>query len=280
MHWVIQRNFNREAGVVGLVEVLTKLNLPHSFHKVVPLRSGNPAEKCEIRDDEGNWAEAVGGIWPTVTAVNPIIAIGTYSLRHLAKANGWQPGIFDIEAYSFLVQRKYWYAHLLNYDATLWHFSDVPLCLSDFFMRPLTDSKVFAGKIFSWAEYWDWRHRVIELGENDGTSLRSYTWVMVASPKKILREYRCWVIDQRIVTASLYKLGNTVTYSPDVEPAVLAFATARAQEWSPVRAYVMDVALVSTEPQFKIIEINTLNSAGLYAANVPLLVDALESMGY
>ena len=62
---------------------------------------------------------------------------------------------------------------------------------------------------------------------------------------------------------------------------------ARIAEWQPHDAFVIDVAEVPNlhalrhnldEPHWlKVVEINTLNSSGFYACNIPKLVMALET---
>jgi hypothetical protein len=46
--------------------------------------------------------------------------------------------------------------------------------------------------------------------------------------------------------------------------------------WQPQRAFVLDVAETADGP--KIVEINTLNSAGFYAADIQRIVLALEEL--
>lgn len=51
-------------------------------------------------------------------------------------------------------------------------------------------------------------------------------------------------------------------------------------KWQPHDAFVLDVCSVPDDGDgwlgIKVVEINTLNSAGFYAANIPKLVMALE----
>lgn len=61
---------------------------------------------------------------------------------------------------------------------------------------------------------------------------------------------------------------------------MLAFAEKiAAHPWQPERVYVLDVS-VGQDREPHVIEANNLGSAGLYAADVQKLVDAIEQMKF
>jgi hypothetical protein len=116
---------------------------------------------------------------------------------------------------------------------------------------------------------------------NDPLSISVHTLAdptMVCRKKEIWNETRTWIIDQRVVTCSGYKVGTIKRYtSPEqVDQRIVDYANECAQVWSPNRAYVLDVA--DTADGLKIVEINNLNSAGWYKADMQKLVMALEDM--
>lgn len=83
------------------------------------------------------------------------------------------------------------------------------------------------------------------------------------------------------MTASLYKEGGRVKYSPYVDDRVVRFVQSFLGDgkWEPARAYVIDVA--ETKNGLSIIECNNINAAGWYAADVQKLVVAIDGMnGY
>jgi hypothetical protein len=256
MYWVIQENLFHEEGMEEFIRVLERMDLPHSFHKVVPFS---------------------GELIPPVSPPNPVIAIGAYSMLNYARMRSWFPGVFTNGNFDFMIWRHNWKEHCLNVDAKIYPFALVPK-QDLFFMRPTMDSKQFTGAVFEWDEYEDWRSRIVDLKEDTGTTLKPSTSVLVCSPKDILREYRLWIIDKKVVTASLYKIGDRVRYDENVEQEVIDFGRRIVQQWAPDRAFVLDVAL--TYEGYKVVEINCINAAGLYAANVGLLINAFENMGY
>ncbi|PPD55552.1 MAG: hypothetical protein CTY12_00820 [Methylotenera sp.] len=262
MHWVIQDGFFNETGMNDLVDLLARFEIPHTIVKVVPF---------------------VGEIIPDLELDGNVICFGSYSMRHTAKKKNWYPGVFDLED---VCERLYttdnkWTPHFLNNDSYQCRFDEVGLYADHmgydlFFMRPVSDSKVFAGNVFEIGEYWDWRKRVVDLEEDDGTSLRAGTEVMVSRPKNIQSEYRLFVVNDRIVTASQYKINDRVQYSKLVDDDILKFGQQLINEQHLADAYCLDLCRASDS--IKIVEVNTINSAGFYHARVNDLIIAFEDM--
>lgn len=265
VHWILQSNLAFERGTEELLTVLERAGIPHSLHKVVPF---------------------VAEIEPDVSPEGNVIVIGAYSMRHLAKRKGWVPGSFDLADITYADHIAHWGSYMLNSDAIYCAFADVPQHLGDqpVFMRPVVDSKFFAGMVIHREEFLDWHRKVVTLEEDDGSNLRGSTQVLLAAPKEIHQEYRIWIVDGKVITASLYKRGGKPLFHTGVDAHVLSFAADRAKEWNPARAYVLDVAVTQDNADpgsgLYIVETNTINSAGFYAANIPRLVEALEAMTF
>lgn len=256
MHWILQHNYRWDAGTKELIEILKRSNIPHSIHKVIPF---------------------VGEIEPDISPEGKVIVIGAYSLRRVAKRKGWIPGSFDLGDMTFQIHRERWGDEMLNSDALITTFGDVinydlP---HTFFARPVLDSKTFAGTVFDRDEFVEWRSKFMELGaDHQNMDLTPDTEIMISTPKNIVQEYRCWIVDRKVVTASLYKRSGRVIYSDVVDQYVTDYAQRIADSWSPLDCYVLDVAVM--EDGLKVIETNTLNAAGFYAANMSKLVQSLE----
>jgi hypothetical protein len=253
MHWVLQNNLFSEPGWDALVSTLERFGLSHSVHRVVPFVGElQPALELDHRN---------------------VICFGAYSLRHVALREGWSPGVFDLFEQDFERQRAHWGSHLLNADSVVCRFGDVRF-EGVKFIRPTNDSKSFAGRVFDPDEFVAWQRAVQTLTPEDGSTLTSDTEVQVATPVVIHAEYRYWVVDGVIVTRSLYKRGSRVFSSPEVDARIDAYVQARVEEWQPHRAFVIDVC--ETTEGLRIVEINTLNAAGFYAADVQKLALFLQ----
>lgn len=257
MHWILQNNLFNEQAYQTLVDTLERMEIPYTIHKVIPF---------------------VGELVPAPEPESTnVICMGSYSLRHSAVKYDWEPGVFDLEYADFQMQREKWGEHMLNFDSRVVPFKDVDFDDELMFLRPTQDSKVFAGKVFTKEEFYEWKHKVVDLEEDFGNSLTKDTLIQVTPPKVIWAEYRFWVVKEKIVTASLYKRGRQVIYkqvSKHERPDLFDYVNARINEWEPHDAFVIDVC--ETPDGLKIVEINTLNSCGFYDADIPALVDALE----
>lgn len=275
MHWILQENIFNEDGFNRLLETLERFNLPYSTHKVIPF---------------------IGELLPEPQpTMNNVICFGSYSMRHAAKKYGWMPGVFDLEAETFARQMHHWGEHMLNADSQVVRFAEAKL-LRQSFLRPIDDSKHFAGGVYEADEFHDWQHKVVALGEDTGSSLTGDTLIQVSTIKKIYTEYRYWIVDGQVVTASLYKRGQRVIYEPmrtidnhvhryvdlilrtshDGVDDTLSMRPKGYPGYRPARAFVLDVC--ETSEGMRVVEINTMNAAGFYAADMSSLVMALEGM--
>jgi hypothetical protein len=277
MHWVIQDNLYKERGIEEMIETLDRLDIPYSLVKVVPF----------VGDMEPPLEDLTG----------PIICFGSYGMRHHAKRMGWKPGVFDLDAVGYDVQKEIFGDAMLNSDLVICDFKHVPALMpSDpVFIRPVADSKDFAGGIMDRDNIEEWVRMVCVIGEDFGDKLEPTTKVMMSSVKNIVQEARFWIVDGTVVTQSYYKFGNIVRYSNNVDQDLIREAgrlvcnhpmTIRRDINGKTlpnpldrlpQAYVLDLARLENG-DIKIVELNTINAAGLYDADVNKLVGAIESL--
>ncbi|MGB1217094.1 MAG: ATP-grasp domain-containing protein, partial [Saprospiraceae bacterium] len=85
---------------------------------------------------------------------------------------------------------------------------------------------------------------------------------------------RCWIVNQKVITASTYRIGYYVNYIEYLDEDGLAFANKMAERFQPADAFVLDIGF--TDEGWKIIEVNCINSAGFYASDLQKLLMALE----
>ncbi|MBZ4399463.1 ATP-grasp domain-containing protein [Myxococcus sp. AS-1-15] len=255
MHWVVQDNLFNERGFHELLRVLERGGIPHTLVKVIPFD---------------------GGVEPTVDVDGHVMVMGSLSLARYARRRGWTPGAFINERFDFRVWREHLGEFLLNGDARVCRFAEVPRQECAFFIRPCLDDKAFSGMVARWEDFEPWREQVLRVG--DTPQLTAETWVAVSEPRRIQSEYRMVVVDGRVVTGTRYKLGDRVFSSSEVEPDVWTFAQRMAARWGPDRAYALDIFVHEHRPHVG--EINTLNAAGFYAYDVGKMVDAIESMPF
>lgn len=261
MHWLLQENNFNEPGWAMLKNILEKTETPHSIHKVVPF---------------------VGEIIPDLNVDGHVICMGSYSLRHVAKKKGWTPGVWDLEPHTYAHCCVNWHEDMLNYDATMTTIAEMVSLIrpdEEYFARPNGDNKYFSGGVKSTQELIDIYTNVANLKEDEiYYGINMATDVIISPVKEIYSEIRNWIIDGRIITSSIYKMGRKVVYSDEVDEDTLAYVRKMVDIWQPERGFVIDVA--KTSQGFKIVEINTLNAAGFYAADTYKLFEAIEGMKF
>jgi hypothetical protein len=257
MHWIVQSNAFNAFQLQEYTDALERLGITYTLHKVVPF-SGELIPPAEPTQEH-------------------VMCWGAYSMRHTAKAMGWTPGSFDLFDQNFNVQLEHWGTRLLNHDSVVQPFKDTVL-IEPRFVRPIDDSKYFTGAVFEPEEFNEWRHKIVKLKEDYGNLLTGDTLIQICGYKLIYVEYRFWVVDGLIVTKSMYRRGGQVHYSNQVDCMFDEFVKACISIWEPARAFVIDVC--DTPDGLKIVEINTLNAAGTYAANVPDLFAAIDLMPF
>lgn len=258
MQWIL-RDID---DTVKLAETLDRLGIPYSWHKVVPF---------------------VGTLDPEPVVPNPdaVVMFGPYSMWRAAKAAGYKPGVFVLRPF---VNELVWHPYLLN-GADAWFITlrDVPAKVTaddtDWFVRPVADNKEMAGTVMIGAEIVQTAERVLKLKPREipRGSLRHDTELMLSEPVRIMKEWRLWAVDGKIVTWSLYKEGARVVYRPEIDDDALAFAQ-RMVDINPgySQAYVIDVC--RTADGLRLLETNNINSAGFYAADLTKLVMAIEDL--
>ncbi|MEM8595132.1 MAG: ATP-grasp domain-containing protein [Pseudomonadota bacterium] len=258
MQWLLQDfEDTRQLG-----EALTRRGILHSWHKVVPFLGDLEPE-------------------PAIEDADNVILFGAYTMRRYAEARELRPGVFIIRPFA---HEPAWRPYLLNGpNARFLTLRDVPGQLSAddraWFVRPVSDAKELPGQVMSGAEIVALSERVcaLEPGELPEGSLRHDTRLMLGPPARILREWRLWIVEHRVVTHSLYKDGRRVTYRPDIDADARAFAE-RLIALNPRYAPACVLDICRTEAGLRRLETNCLNAAGFYAADLDRLVGAIEGM--
>ncbi len=258
-HWILQNNLYSEEGFESLTSALERFEYPYSIHKCVPF---------------------VGTLEPEADPPpGPVIVMGSYTLARHAKERGWTPGAW-LDNLDFRTQLEHWGEVMLNADAlvtTVKDFSWVASQIDPFFVRPVHDTKSFTGQVFdqhTWNEFRDGVYSVADAW----STINPHTEIMVCRKKEIYTETRTWIVEGRVVTTSGYKVGTIKRYtSPEhVDPHIKYFAQLAADAWCPNEAFVLDVA--ETPNGLRIVEVNNLNSAGFYKADMQRLVKALAGL--
>lgn len=251
MYYVVQKNVFREENYHKIFDILEKLELPY---EVVEFDDNGNVDIKTIRKD--------------------VFVFGSVRLAKICKDRDWKPGSFYGDNHDYQSYAPYYKDNLLNYDSVVqkfhdeivWEYNEIK------FIRPSKDSKAFVGKLFTKTKWED----LIEENRVTGLPavLTSETPIQVASPKKIYREARCWIVERKVITSSYYKFHDNGVYFEQLEEEGIDFANEMAAIYKVADSYVMDICF--TPDGWKIVEINCVNMSGFYQGDIQQLVMALE----
>ena len=257
MYWVVQKNVKDERMYDDFLRAIRELNLDHCVVKVVPF------SRTTI---------------PDVNPTGKVICWGSVSMDHVAQLKGWKPGTFLNENFDQRIWTAKYKDYILNADAEFYEFSKIPAFTGMKFIRPVSDMKIFSGMLVHSEEVEDWKVSIQRISDSFST-LRADTMIGVSSMKDIMMEWRFFVVDGRVVTGSrYYQWGLPDHRRVDSDSEAWKFAQKMADHWQPSRGFVIDVAQLAKTDEYKVIEINCMNSAGFYDCDMRALVEAVEAM--
>lgn len=254
MYYIVQENLFKERNFDILINYFINNKMDYEIIKWIPFQ-----ENLEIKTDRTD-----------------VLVFGGVSLTKVAIEKKWKPGVFYNENHDMEIYMRHYGEHMLNSDGVVFSsHEELPTVLPNvFFARPTQDTKLFSGGLFSRKGWEESMRAYMELKKGLEHNVR----IFAASDKEyIQKEIRCWVVDGKVVTASQYKLGNLVTtknYDHEIE--AINFAQKMVDIYQPSRAFVLDICL--HQDTYKVVEINCINSAGFYDANMNKLIQAFEAM--
>jgi hypothetical protein len=255
--WILETNVFAEVCFNQMVEHFKKTNIPYHTVRVIPF----------VHEIDGKVPQIQG----------PCVVYGSIGVQKLARKHGWYPGVFnDPETFTYTNYRDQLGDLFLNPDAACMKLSEVwdyvvQGELDDFFIKPNSDNKEFAGTVLPFEDFGKWVKNMRDIGyleENDFD-------VVVAEPKKLGCEWRV-VVGDEISSCSIYRQYGKVMPELHIIPEVEELVAEAHSRFVPAPAYVIDIAQVGNE--YKVIEYNTFNSAGLYACDVAKIINDINKL--
>lgn len=241
--WVIEQNIFKEQAFKDIISYFQTNNIPYHTIQVKPFE------------------HTIVGKVPNI--LGPAVVYGSVGLSDVCKRHKWIPGVFESPQINCVSFQQYLGEDYLNYDGTVGSFQQLKTNLTEYFIRPIADSKDFAGTVMTDSEFRKWQTNMWDSGYLDKDN---DVPVFVASPKYIKREWRTVVVNGIPIAGSLYR-ENGRTKLQEGFPEEVWHTVARAvSKLNPCPVFVADVAY--TGDGYKIIEYNTFNHAGFYASNV------------
>lgn len=141
------------------------------------------------------------------------------------------------------------------------------------FIRPNDDTKSFAGDVKEFKNIGTWYEG---LRRYENTNLTIDTKIVVAEPWNIVKEWRLWIVNKKVIAASQYRKYFKLSKEEGCPKEVKDFAEARCQHYVPHDVFCMDIGMSGGE--LYIIECGCMNGSGFYKANIQNIVK--EVMDY
>lgn len=257
MHWIILVALSREPGFDGLMASLQNRGLPHTVVRKPPF-----ADYLVDQNDQPI----------TLEIEEPVFVLGSSTMEDVSLKHGWTPGYINAPNFDDCLAN--WGDLMLNHDSVTGRIDEIQVPdVEEFFTRPVEDTKSVPGRVMTPEKFEDWRQGVLAI--DSFTTIPPETMLQIAPLKEIWAEYRCMMVGGQYATGSRYRSANKTEYHPDVGPMIINFANECAEMWNPRHAYALDIA--HTPEGLKIIETNSICSAGFYSSNLDHLVLALEN---
>ncbi len=104
-----------------------------------------------------------------------------------------------------------------------------------------------------------------------GDVLNKDTIVFTDTPKTIIKEWRNFIVNKKVVDSSRYMLHGALNISrTDLPPEMIEFVQKVCEEYTPHDIFVMDIA--QTNDGFFVIEANCFNGTGFYEHDIKKIV--------
>jgi len=289
VHWLVHNKFDHDPKVRDLIENLRRLGVGYTRASVVPFSTEGflfekPVDEEASRAGGGHYttvANIAGQLFvttPDELAGERVFTYGSYTMANNA-SRVFNPGAFISPDISMVSLTEHYGKEMLNHDMVVGKIRDLEPDMDMFFIRPVEDTKSIVGEEYTKVYYQEWKRRIMEAGYSDSPTYASVTpdtLICVAPCKQIDAEYRCFVVNGKVATASQYKMRRIPYFSSHVDSYILDYVNDLVSHWQPDKAFVLDVAL--SHGNLSVIEANCINSSGLYEIDTQKLITAVDEL--
>lgn len=250
--WAIQGGIINDQDAQGMIEAITNLNLPYEILQIAPFDYTNI---------------------PDINYNGPIIPYGgTKFIDALRLIKPWVCFFNDNFRYHIAIKHYGW--HMFNSDGQymkMSEFSPSNYTKGEYlFIRPDKDIKEFAGNVVKPEDFMGWYRDI----QGKGMDVNEDTEIIVSQASKINREWRTFIVDGVVVSASQYRKDHSLSKNADVPQEVYSFSKKMADLWSPAPVFVLDVCELKGE--LFVMEIGDFHSAGWYLSDKQKIIKAIS----
>jgi hypothetical protein len=225
--------------------------------------------------------KAFSGEYPRLKIEGPVVVYGAVNFVKAIQESGLYPNsVFgDPETFTYEAWARNYGDMLLNSSdgtelTTVGRFSAQGRSPDeDIFVRPQHDTKTLVGRVWTVEEFEKW---CAVASGGSFADVNADTPVVVAVPYGIEAEWRLFVVDGKVVTASQYQKRGRQYRSEGAPGDILLFAEKVIERWNPAPAFTLDLCRSAGNPY--IVEAQGFNSAGQYLCDVVKLARAVNEL--
>jgi len=208
-----------------------------------------------------------------------VVFYGSLNLaRKLQKQKGWVPGVYcNFKNLYCNIYYSYWAKYLLNKNYIMLPMMDIlrqkEHIFNNFgveesiFIRPNSAAKTFTGQLVKY----DRLEKEFELFANYAEMDLDQIIAVISSPKKIFAEWRCIVVEKKVIAFSQYRKDDLLKLKREINIDAFYFAEEIAKtDWQPDRAYTLDIC--KSDDKYYLLEANSFSCSGLYEAETEPIV--------
>lgn len=214
-----------------------------------------------------------------VDNLHEVIPFGTREFTAYGIKNRWR--IYWDKGYSYPALRCLG-KEFINWDLTVAPLDNLKLPDSEkVYIREAAGFNIIKGKVISSYAWPEWiagfkRDETESCrGHHDWHPINGDTLFVAAPVKTILDEYRCWVIDGKVISSSCYVHNGVIEYSNTDDDFEVNHYAQQMVDRLPfsMRNFVLDV--FRTTDGLRVGELNCIHCSGWYAINSGKVVRAL-----
>lgn len=173
--------------------------------------------------------------------------------------------------YDLLFNDEHSFISLAGLKHNKWHFYKLYSKEALIYVRPDSGEKIFTGQLLDLKDF----DRLFDVYKSYG--LKEEDLIVVSSPKNIKGEWRFVCSDQKeIIACSSYLYDGLQTYVGGAPlEATEKCKEVLARKYFPDKFFTVDICL-GADGNYYLLELNSFNSAGLYACNKKAIVERIK----
>lgn len=253
INWILQKNLIKAEIVNTIKQTLQESHIPFEEVEIIPFSDELPQIKNE---------DAFNIFYGSTTLI-----FNALKIKKFRKGIFYNAATFNIKNY---VEK--WGERMLNAESIFTTFEEFALKYYDdskeLFIRPIEDDKAFSGTVMKFEEI---KNFATNLQDSNNPYLTLTTKICISDPKSIQKEWRSFIVNKKVVSATRYITHEELNISvSDVPDRLIQFIEESCEIYNLHPIFVMDIALC--DDKYYIIECNCFNGTGFYQHDIKKII--------